>query len=483
MYIKNIIRSGIGILLATGIMSCRAQNNANVAGDRIGQKERPNIVFILADDYGWKDIGYNGEGFYETPNIDQLANDGIIFTNSYAAGPNCAPSRASLLSGMYTPRHHLFTPGGKSKGELQYMKLKTPSRNGDASYNTFQSNNDVIDPNIICIAELLKTGGYTTARFGKWHIGKDTQGFDISSSNGVTKGLEKKHYGDINVADQLTDAGLEFIESNKENPFFLYISHWDVHTPIRAKAEVEAHFKDKLKLTGGDWNTTYAAMISAVDKSVGRIQAKLKECGLDKNTLVVFASDNGGQPHITSNKPLKGGKGSLFEGGIRVPTCMSWPGIIESGTKCDVPIIGVDFFPTFAELANVPLPKKQPVDGESIVPLIHGEHQLKRSSIYWHYPLYLSGNDGNKVLPIYGTDELYWRATPSTAIRKGDWKLIYYFEDQSVKLYNVVKDVSEKNDLALSNPQKVSELLKEIKKWQKETNAPLPNKINSAFEF
>lgn len=469
----NILKAGCGlVLMSATIPSFGLQKSL--------KKKKPNIVFILADDYGWKDIGYNGEGFYETPNIDKLAAEGVIFTNNYASGPNCAPSRACLLSGMYTPRHHVYTPGGKSKGKLEYMKLKVPTRKADDSYNTFQSNNDEIDPNIISIAEVMKGGGYTTARFGKWHIGEDTQGFDVSSSNG-TPSLEEKHYGDINVADQLTDAGIKFIEENKENPFFLYIAHWDVHTPIRAKAEVKAHFQEKLNMKGGDWNPTYAAMISAVDKSVGNIRAKLKELGLDKNTLVIFTSDNGGQPHVTSNKPLKGGKGSLFEGGIRVPACMVWPGIIKPETSCDVPIIGVDFLPTFADIGGVELPKNQPVDGESIFPLLKGEKQLKRESIFWHYPLYLSGNRRNKLIPVLGTQMLYWRGTPSSAIRKGDWKLIYYFENKSVKLFNLVLDISEENDLSEKEPEKATELLKDLKAWQKETNAPVPSELNPAF--
>jgi len=475
---KNINKLLLPALAASLFTGCQSGTK-----QKANTEKNPNIVFILADDYGWKDIGYNGEGFYETPNIDKLAADGMIFTNNYAAGPNCAPSRACLMSGMYTPRHHLYTPGGKSKGNIEYMKLKVPTRKADASYNTFQSNFDEIDPKITSVAEVIKQGGYTTARFGKWHIGEDTQGFDVSSSNGLSMGLEEKHYGDINVADQLTDAGIKFIDSNKEKPFFLYISHWDVHTPIRAKVEVEARFKEKLKQQGGNWNPTYAAMIAAVDESVGNIRAKLQELGLEENTLFVFTSDNGGQPHITSNKPLKGGKGSLFEGGIRVPACMYWPGTIKPGNSCDVPIIGVDFLPTFAELAGAPLPKDQPVDGESIVPLLHGEKNLKRESIFWHFPLYLKGSKGNKVLPISGTNQLYWRGTPSSAIRKGDWKLIYYFEDQSVKLFNVVQDIGEENDLSQANLEKAAELLKELKAWQKETNAPVPSELNPVFDY
>ncbi|MCT4643418.1 MAG: sulfatase [Carboxylicivirga sp.] len=474
MNYRNILFAGCGLffLFALPIRGCK----------KIKEDKKPNIVFILADDYGWKDVGYNGKGFYETPNIDQLAKDGMVFTNNYAAGPNCAPSRASLMSGMYTPRHHLYTPGGKSKGQVKYMKLKVPTRSEDETFDIFQSNNDEIDSDIICIPEILTKGGYVSARFGKWHIGEDIQGFDLISSNGKVSGLEEKHYGDINVADQLTDAGIKFIEDHKEQPFFLYLSHWDVHTPIQAKPEVVARFQEKLNKFGGGWNPTYAAMIEAVDKCVGNVRAKLKELGLEKNTLVIFTSDNGGQPHITSNHPLKGGKGSLFEGGIRVPACMAWPGTVKPGSSCNVPIIGVDFLPTFAELAKVPLPVNQSFDGESITPLLKGAKQLNRQSIFWHYPLYLKGNKNNNVLPVCGTNKLYWRGVPSSAIRKGDWKLIYSFEDHSVRLYNLADDISEVNELSLTHPEKTNELLKELKAWQENTNAPVPDVMNPKFE-
>ena len=445
-------------------------------------KRKPNIVFVLADDLGWMDVGYNGAKFYETPNIDRLAKEGMIFTNGYSGGPNCAPTRACIISGMYTPRHHIYTPGGASKGSVKYMKLKVPAQGRPGNAGTIPSL-QALKPKTVSIAEVLKQAGYVTARFGKWHVGPDKQGFDVSGSDG-TPGKEGKHYGSPTVADKLTDAGVAFIEKNRTRPFLLYLTHWDVHTPIRAKAEVVKRYQAKLKDFPGKLNPTYAGMIEAVDKSVGRLRAKLRKAGLEDNTLLIFSSDNGGVPGITSNRPLKGGKGSLFEGGIRVPTCCAWPGVVGPGTRCDVPITSVDFLPTFADIGGAPLPTTQPVDGESIVPLLTGTGQLKRKSIFWHYPLYLQAGKGAaaRVLPIAGTGKLYWRAVPASAIRKGDWKLILYYEDNSVKLFNISFDIGETKDLAGANPEKAAELLAELKAWLAETRAPIPTKPNPDFE-
>lgn len=443
---------------------------------------RPNIVFVLADDLGWSDVGFNGAKFYETPNIDQLAADGMIFTDAYTGGPNCMPTRACLMSGTYTPRTQMWTPGGLSKGDPKLMKLLVPTRGAKKGKNVFPTKL-ALNPSVRCIAEALKPAGYTTARFGKWHLGKDTQGFDISDPSGKGAPINQKFYGNINVAEWLTDAGVKFIADNKDKPFFLYVAHWDVHTPIRARKDVVAKYEKKLRDGKWDrqWNVTYAAMIEAVDKSVGRLRAELKEQGLEKNTLFIFSSDNGGLPGVTTNKPLKGGKGSFFEGGVRVATCMTWPGTIKSGSKCTTPITSVDFLPTFSELAGSKLPQEQVVDGQSLVPLMKGQDALKDRAIFWHYPLYLSGGRGNKVLPVHGTKQMYWRGVPTSMIRKGDWKLIYYFEDESVKLFNVREDISEKKELSKAKPEKAAELLKELKAWWKKTNAVIPNQPNPAF--
>ena len=221
-------------------------------------------------------------------------------------------------------------------------------------------------------------------------------------------------------------------------------------------------------------------MITAVDESVGRIRAKLKETGLDKNTIFIFSSDNGGTP-VTTMEPLRGAKGALFEGGIRVSTCVTWPGVIKPASSCDTPLTSVDLLPTFAEIAGAQLPKNQPVDGRSFLPLLKGKKALDERAIFWHYPLYLPGSGAGKVKPVYGTTEPYWRGVPATVMRKGDWKLFYFYEDKSVELYDVKNDISEKKNLATEQAKRAATMKKELLTWVKNTNAPTPDKLNPKF--
>ncbi|MFT5127445.1 MAG: arylsulfatase A-like enzyme [Rhodothermales bacterium] len=440
--------------------------------------KKTNIVFVMADDLAWADVGFNGAKFYETPNIDALAADGMRFNQAYSGGPNCLPTRACLISGMYTPRYQIWTPGGKSKGDKNKMRLNVPGASDSSDFPSKLS----LEPSVTSIAEVLSKAGYKTARFGKWHVGPDTQGFDISDSSGKGNGPDGKFYGNINVHEWLTDAGVKFIGDNKGQPFFLYLSHWDVHTPIRARPEVKAKYTKKLKDGDWDrqWNTTYAAMIEAVDKSVGRLRATLKEMKLDENTVFIFTSDNGGHAGATTNKPLLGAKGALFEGGIRVPTCITWPKTIQAKSVTQTPITSVDFMPTFAELSGAPLPTNQPVDGKSIVPLLKG-NTLADRAIFWHYPLYLAGSGEGKVVSSFGTQDKAWRGVPSSVIRKGPYKLIHYFEDDSVALFNIDADRSESQDLAKKQPELAATLLAELSSWQKDVKAPIPSEINPNF--
>ncbi|WP_442510438.1 sulfatase [Novipirellula sp. SH528] len=457
--------------------------NANAANSAPAQT-RPNIVFVLADDLGWRDVGFQGAKFFETPNIDKLASDGIVFNQFYSGGPNCAPTRACIMTGMYTPRHKLYTPGGKSKGNRQFMRLLVPAKGASSGDMELESRNNSISAEHTTIPEVLKTSGYTSARIGKWHLGDDTQGFDLSTCDGKD-GPGHKHYGSPTVAKTMTDAAVEFIENNRDEPFFLYVAHWDVHSPIRADKDVVAKYEDKLEqwenTNGEKLNPTYAAMIEAVDTSVARIRKKLVELKLDNNTLFVFSSDNGGTG-VTTMKPLRGGKGALFEGGVRVATCAAWPGVIKPGSTSDVPITSVDLLPTFTDIAGATLPKNQPVDGESFVPLLSGGSKLKRDSIFWHYPLYLQGTGDAIVKPIFGTNKGYWRGVPATVMRQGDYKLFYFYEDQSIELYNVKEDISEMVDLAEKQPERATAMKSELLAWVKETKAPTPSTLNPSFK-
>ncbi|MEM6777042.1 MAG: sulfatase [Planctomycetota bacterium] len=441
--------------------------------------DRPNIIFIMADDLGWQDVGFMGADFFETPHIDRFAAQGMSFSAAYSGGPNCAPTRACLMTGTYTPRHQIYTPGGSSKGNPAYMRLLVPARErkdkalNEQAAKQFAIKN-ALAASVTCIPELLSPAGYRSARFGKWHLGNDTQGFDLSSANGKG-GPGGSFYGNVNVAEQLTDRAVKFIEDNRDGRFFLYLPHWDVHVPHRAREAVTQRYKDKLAKLPEDqrknFNPIYAAMIEAVDQSVGRVMAKVDELGIAENTLIVFTSDNGGLSSVSQLAPLRGCKGSLFEAGVRVPMAMRWTGTITPGTTCRTPITSVDFLPTFATLAGAELPKEQPIDGVDITPLMKGQEIAERS-IFWHYPLYLKGVGLNIDVP--GGKTYSWRGFPSTSLRRGHWKLIEFHEDNSVALYNLNDDPGEQKNLVQSKPELAASLRQELDRWQAETNAPIP---------
>ena len=445
-----------------------------------GAGKPPNIVLILADDMAWADVGYNGNKFFETPHIDQLVADGMRFDHAYAGASVCSPSRACLLTGMYTPRHNIYHPGAKARGAVNSMKLAVPNRKKKGEpYNWFTATEE-LDPKFLSFAEVANSAGYATARIGKWHVGTDEQGFDLSASPG-------NDYRDRNGTKKLTDAGIQFMREHQDKPFLLYLSYYDVHIPLLADQEIEKKYKAKKEQTGGDFNPAYAAMTEAVDTGVGRVRAELEKMQLDENTVVIFTSDNGGFPGATSNRPLHGYKGNLYEGGIRVPACMAWPGKIQKGTTCDTPITFVDYLPTFAELAGVTLDAdQQPVDGVSLVPLMMGKSIAERA-IFWHFPLYanLSSRvkkaDAPGTFPVFGTDRLYWRGVPATAIRRDNYKLLYFYEDESFKLFDLVNDISESTDLSATQPEIAARLLKELKEWTAAVDAPIPDRPNPSF--
>lgn len=380
--------------------------------------EKPNIVLIFADDLGWKDVGYQGSDFHETPNIDALSKRGMIFTNAYAGAGNCAPSRDCLLSGTYTPRHGVYAVGQTDRGPKSAMRLiPIPNTSGLAKAN-------------VTIADALKEAGYATGIFGKWHLGgKDgappaQQGFDTvydsqGTGDGDGDGNKKGSPDDPKGVFSLTTKACEFIAANKAKPFFCYIPHHAVHVPLQARAESLKKFK--AKAAGQQHNNPlYAACLYDHDEAVGRVLKTLKDLDLDKKTLVIFTSDNGGT--TASQEPLRGAKGCYYEGGIREPFIAVWPGVIAPGTTCDVPVHNVDLFPTFLATAGVAVPTDKTLDGENILPLCKGETKLTREAIYWHFPGYLDN-------PVPRGRDSVFRSRPVSVIRKGDWKLHLYLEE------------------------------------------------------
>ena len=450
------------LLLVTFLLGLLNPHSAQAAA-------RPNIIFIMADDLGWTDIGCMGTRYYETPNIDQLSRQGVTM-RSYYTCQNCAPTRAALMSGQYASRTGVYTVGSFKRGRDKNRLMVPPE------------NQTQLPLDRKTVADTLQQAGYVTGMFGKWHLGNPPEyqpgqrGFDEAIvSNGrhfnfVTRppvATEKGQY----LADFLSDRAVDFIERHQKETFFLYLAHFAVHTPIQAKQPLVDRFKKK-PTVGGHNNPTYAAMIQSVDESVGRVMKTLDELGLADRTLLIFASDNGGlggysvpgtdeRKGITDNTPLRGGKGTLYEGGVRVPFVARWPGKIPADVSSEEPIVHVDMFPTFMELAGVRR-VDQALDGVSILPALRDPSRvLKRDAIYWHFPGYLESYIPDRV----------WRTTPVSTIRRGDYKLLEFFEQDRLELYNLKQDLGEKHDLASQHPQLVAELHKQLSDWRSRTGA------------
>jgi arylsulfatase A-like enzyme len=435
-------------------------------------KDRPNIIFIMADDLGYTDVACFGSKYYETPNIDRLAKQGLKLTSHHHC-QNCTPTRAALMSGQYGARTGVYTVGGIERFDWSQRPLRPVDNVTDLP----------LDRDII--ARQLKAAGYATGMFGKWHIGQNGEhypgerGFDeaiVSQGkhfNFVTKPPVEYPKGQY-LADFLTEKAVDFIQRHKEEPFFLYLPHFGVHSPKEAKPELIERFKNKPGV-GGHKDPVYAAMIASADESVGRVMQTLDELKLADNTVLIFTSDNGGvggyvreglkqSGDTTDNAPLRSGKGSLYEGGTRVPFIVRWPKVTKAGTTCDVPTIHVDVYPTLLEIAHAPAPR-QTLDGESLVTLFRDSSgHLHRDAIFQHFPGYL------------GAGQNSWRTTPVSLIHAGDWKLMEFLEDGRLELYNLREDIGETKNLAKELPDKAAELHTRLIEWREEVKAPMPTK-------
>ena len=440
---------------------------ATALAGQTGKPDPPNFVFILIDDMGYRDLGCYGSTFYETPNIDRFAAQSMRFTNAYAACPVCSPTRASILTGKYPARLHLtdWIPG---RPQWPAARLLTPS---------FQQQ---LPLDQVTIPQALKPLGYASASIGKWHLGgppfyPDKHGFDLNVA-GTEKGQPASYFGpfdlpnlkggskDEYLTDRLTEEACRFIEGNRQRPFFLYLPEFAVHLPEQAKAAAIDRFRAKADARNPQHDPVYAAMISSLDENVGRILAKLDELRLADRTIVIFMSDNGGLVYegrnkepVTSNLPLRAGKGHLYEGGIREPMMVRWPGVTKPGSLCEIPLSSIDFFPTILQMAGAKPPANHAIDGRSFVPLLKQSGPLHREALFWHYPHY--SNQGG---------------VPGGAVRAGDYKLIEFYEDGRLELYNLANDIGESRNLASTDPSRARRLHHALEAWRRSVNAAMP---------
>ncbi len=446
-----------------------------------GADRRPNVVLILIDDLGWTDLGCQGSKFYETPHIDRLTVSGMRFTHGYSACTVCSPTRAAVMTGMYPARLHItdWIEGHKRP----FAKLKVPGWKMHLPHET------------LTMAEVFQANGYATCHIGKWHLGNEefwptTQGFDLNiggnhrgqppsyffpyeRDNIKLPGLAEGKEGEY-LTDRLTDEAIKFIRGSKDRPFFLYLPHYTVHTPLQAKPELVAKYRAKAARMPDQphQNAVYAAMIESLDDGLGRLLAALDDLKLRDNTIVIFTSDNGGLASSTSNVPLRVGKGSAYEGGVRVPLLVSYPSAIAAGSTSPVPAMSIDLLPTLVELCGLSVAKTPAWDGVSLAPVLthrspHAPREgtisrsemptVAREALYWHYPHYHPGG-----------------ATPYGAVRAGDFRLVEFYEAGTIELYNLQRDVGEMSDLAAAEPAKRDELLAMLRAWRNEVGAQMP---------
>lgn len=477
---------GLGAACLMSPMACRSIDAAKGGANRSG---RPNILFILADDLGWMDSTVYGSRYYETPNLEKLAQRGMLFRNAYAANPLCSPTRASIMTGKYPCRLHLTTPAGHlppqpdvplmAKQTAPWRKMVTPRG------KRFLPHEEVT------LAEVFQDHGYTTGFIGKWHLGHEpwwpkTHGFEVNIAGGHYPGppsyfspyriktLSDGPPGEY-ITDRLTDEAEKYIKAPREKPFFLCFWHYAVHAPFQGKEDLIKRYENRKDPRGKQDCPTMAAMIQSLDESVGRIMAVLDEQGLTDNTIIIFMSDNGGNMYDrvkgttpTNNAPLRNGKGNIYEGGVRTPCMVVWPGKVKPGVESDALISSIDFYPTVLAMAGIPPNPEQQIDGESLVPVLREKGKSKRQAIYCHFPHYI---------PATGN-------LPATSLRQGPWKLIRFFGEgpgraHHFELYNLDDDVGETKNLAAAMPERVKAMDALITAHLADTGAliPFPNPV------
>ncbi len=458
----------------------------------------PNLLLINADDLGWRDTGFAGSDFYETPHLDRLASEGMVFTQAYAGAANCAPSRAVMMRGQYSPRHEIYNVGTGARGETRLQRL------------LHVPGTDTLDPAQPTWARVFAAAGWRLGHFGKWHLGADPRsgplahGFHVNVG-GDHSGNPPKYFAPFrsdvpglggepegtHIATVLADAASKFIRDHAARPWLAYVPLFDVHTPIQARADLIARYEKK-KPGALHRHVIYAAMVHAMDEAVGRMLAALEATGQGRRTVVIFTSDNGGYGPVTRLDPLRGYKGAYYEGGIRVPLVVRWPGVTAAGVRNATPVHQVDLFPTLLELAGLPPPAGYVLDGVSLVPLLRDgkDPRLEQRPLYWHFPAYLQSyarTDSQR--------DPHFRSRPVSVMRQGEWKLMLYHEEwrldggrerlttnRAVELFHLASDPGETRDRALTDPARRDALLDQLLTWIAATRAPLAAQPNPRYD-
>lgn len=434
----------------------------------------PNILLINIDDLGYADTELYGNSDFDTPHLTRLAARGMTFTNAYAAAANCAPSRAVLMTGQYGPRHGIYTVGSSERGKSSDRKL-IPVKNKIS-----------LQDSVVTFADELRQGGYSTISIGKWHLGEDptNHGFEVNIA-GNHAGHPKSHFSPYhnpdledgpegeNLNDRLTHEAIVKM-TDDEKPFFIYLPFYAVHTPLEGKPKLVEKYLAK----GFEEKTArYGAMVENMDTNIGRILNALDSLEIRDNTLVVFTSDNGGIAAIHSQYPLHGGKGSYYEGGVRVPLVISWPGHIPAGAVSDLPVSNVDFYPTLLSLAGLS-PHKTGLDGIDFSGELMGSEMDRNRPLFWHFPIYLQAYAGKRD----DSRDTLFRTRPGTTMRKGPWKIHHYFENDEWELYNLDLDPGERTNVVNEQTKIARELQSKVLEWRLQTDAAIPREINPNFE-
>ena len=438
-------------------------------------QKHPNIILINIDDLGWTDLTYQGSSYYETPNVDKLKKSGVYFSQAYTSASNSAPSRASLMTGQYTPRHGIYTVGSSERGNARDRKLIP------------YPNKEILDTDILTLPKVLKKAGYKTCHIGKWHIGENPYpyGFDINIA-GDARGNPDSYFAPYNnpylpdgpqgeyLPDRLANEVVNFLKTvDKNQPFFLNYATYLVHGPLQPKPDLLEKYLKK-PTTDAHNNPNYAAMVEAMDNSIGKVLGALDSLELSQNTIIIFTSDNGGLYHVSKQWPLRAGKGSYYEGGIRVPMIIAWAGTIDGGHESAQVVSQIDIFPTLLHIMGIKKPKEHVLDGISLLSTLKTPSQQTSRTLFWHLPAYLENGNEQTTDPVF-------RSRPVSVIRKGDWKLIENFETGKFELYNLANDISEKKNLINIEKKKAKEMKAMLIKNQNNTHAPIHFNLNPQY--